>query len=316
MNTLTTVLQTIRIQNVEYFRVEVSTPWGIKDGGEMAVLHIQLQGEGYLEVEGSAERIFLQSGDSCLIMQGTPFILRDQPYTRPDTSEEIKRKCPVSERRVLTNHGKDSSLVALLLRFHIADMQTNPLLMALPPVMVIRGEAKSLFSRIQPLMQSVADEIIASHPGADLVSNRLAEALFTQIVYTYILSLPAGVRGWLNGLGDPLIAPVLGLIHQHPERPWKVSDFATSVQLSSSAFSARFSAVIGESPLQYLTRWRMQKAASLLREKQASIKEVAVQVGYESEASLSNTFKKWMGVWPGAYRRSGLSLREQTVSVE
>jgi AraC-like DNA-binding protein len=306
MDALAAILRTIRIQGTEYTRIETTTPWGAIDKGHSTVFNILLQGEGYLEVEGNPERIFLKSGDACFILQGNPYIVRDHPYTRPETMEEIERKCFVSDTsHIIQSSANGSPMVTLSIHFQLEDTKTNPLLTALPPVILITEETDNFRLRIEPLFQCIANEAASYHPGTEAVISRLTEALFTQMVYAYLKTLPSasGTGKWLDGLCDPLIAPALGEIHQHPERPWKVADLAASVQLSPSAFSARFSAVVGESPLQYLTRWRMLKAAQLLREKQASIKEVAELVGYESEASLSNTFKKWMGVWPGAYRR-------------
>jgi AraC-like DNA-binding protein len=153
-------------------------------------------------------------------------------------------------------------------------------------------------------LQFIAWEVAAGKPGAHTVVSRLADILFIQIVRGYLAGLPEDATGWLGALKDQQIGAALTLIHQNPERDWTVLALAEQVAMSRSAFAARFNRIVGEPPLHYLTRWRMQKAAGLLREGQASLAEIAEQVGYDSEAAFSKAFKRAIGSAPGAYRRA------------
>ena len=137
-----------------------------------------------------------------------------------------------------------------------------------------------------------------------MVVSRLADILFVQIVRGYLATLGGDGHGWLRALADPKIGAALSLIHQRPERTWTVGGLATRVNMSRSAFALRFTQTVGEPPLRYVTRWRMQKAAGLLRQGRAPLAEIASRVGYDSEAAFSKAFKRCIGCAPGAYRRS------------
>ena len=136
------------------------------------------------------------------------------------------------------------------------------------------------------------------------VIARLADVLFIQIVRGHLASLPVDGSGWLGALADAQIGAALGHIHQSPEQDWTVQSLASKVAMSRSAFASRFMRLVGEPPLSYVTRWRMQKAASMLRDGKQTLAQVAAQVGYDSEAAFSKAFKRAVGSAPGAYRRS------------
>ena len=150
----------------------------------------------------------------------------------------------------------------------------------------------------------MACEAASGRPGARTVVSRLADILFIQIVRGFLSSTPVSHRGWLRALNEPQIGAALGLIHQDPRQPWTVAMLASKVGMSRSTFAGRFAELVGEPPLHYVTRWRMQRAASLLREGRATLADIADRVGYESEAAFSKAFKRWVGAAPGAYRRA------------
>ncbi|MDP9179956.1 MAG: helix-turn-helix transcriptional regulator [Gemmatimonadota bacterium] len=134
--------------------------------------------------------------------------------------------------------------------------------------------------------------------------SRLADILVVQAVRAHLAQNGGGCKGWLRALVDPQIGQALSLIHQKPEADWTVESLASKVGMSRSAFAARFAQQVEEPPLTYLTRWRMQKASRLLETTPAGVAEIAKRVGYDAEAAFSKAFKRWIGVAPGAYRRS------------
>jgi transcriptional regulator GlxA family with amidase domain len=152
-------------------------------------------------------------------------------------------------------------------------------------------------------LQFVSSEMAAGQPGAATVVSRLADILLVQAVRTYLSQKGEGVGGWLRALVDPQIGQALSLIHEQPGAPWTVQTLAERVAMSRSGFSARFSELVDEPPLTYLTRWRMAKATRLLHNGSTSVGQVATQVGYDAEAAFSKAFKRWHGLAPGAYRR-------------
>ena len=141
----------------------------------------------------------------------------------------------------------------------------------------------------------------------------MCDVLFIQAVRAFIANLKDCDRSWLRALKDPHIGLAIGTIHRYPEVSWTVGSLATHVCMSRSAFAANFKNLVGVPPLHYLTRVRMHKATSLLRSSRDNLKQIAAQVGYESEAAFSNAFKRWSGKSPGEYRREpGLKVSEIT----
>jgi AraC-like DNA-binding protein len=138
--------------------------------------------------------------------------------------------------------------------------------------------------------------------SAQIVLTRMADVIFVQVLRAYIESLPEGSGGLLGALRDKQMAAALGVMHQRREEQWTVGLLADEVGISRSAFAARFTKLVGEPPLGYLTRLRMQRASLFLREG-ATLAAAAQMTGYASEASFSYAFRQWSGIAPGAYRR-------------
>jgi AraC-like DNA-binding protein len=157
-------------------------------------------------------------------------------------------------------------------------------------------------------IQFITREVEGDRPGSELVLLRMADVIFIQILRAYLARVPADGGGFLGALRDPSTAAALGAMHHRAEAPWTVASLAKEVGLSRSVFAARFTQLVGEPPLGYLTRLRMQKAAILLREG-ATLAKASHLTGYASEASFSHAFRQWAGVAPGAYRKT---LRESS----
>jgi AraC-like DNA-binding protein len=150
------------------------------------------------------------------------------------------------------------------------------------------------------LMAAEAREL---RPGGEAVITRLADILVIQAIRSWIETDPAAQRGWLGALRDPQIGRAIALIHRHPERAWTVASLAGEVAMSRSAFAARFSELVGEPVMQYVTRWRMQVAHEALRSEGTTVAELAARLGYRSEAAFGRAFKREMGIPPGAAKR-------------
>ncbi|HZE89067.1 MAG TPA: AraC family transcriptional regulator, partial [Verrucomicrobiae bacterium] len=126
--------------------------------------------------------------------------------------------------------------------------------------------------------------------------------LFVEVLRRHLDALPAGQTGWLAGVHDPAVGRVLALLHERPDAPWTLERLADDAAMSRSTLHERFVHFIGQPPMQYLSQWRMQVAARLLRDTKSKVLEVAFAVGYESEAAFSRAFKRAVGVAPGAWR--------------
>ena len=144
-------------------------------------------------------------------------------------------------------------------------------------------------------------------PGSEVVANRLAEVLFIQTLRAHIASGSESCkRGWLRAIFDRQIGAALRCVHENVKSPWTVQSLAAAAGMSRSAFASRFKELLGQTPLDYVTDWRMQKATQLLNQQDKKLAEIAQSVGYESEDAFSKAFKRVVGVAPAEYRRNGL----------
>jgi transcriptional regulator GlxA family with amidase domain len=140
--------------------------------------------------------------------------------------------------------------------------------------------------------------------GSPIVTSRLAEILFVQTIRGHYAAGGAQGLGWLAALGNAQLGVALRAMHQSPAQPWSVESLAAVAGMSRSAFALRFKAQVGETPLEYLTRWRMYRAGCLLREGELGIAEIAALVGYESTGAFNRAFQRVYVQTPGEFRRS------------
>ncbi len=151
----------------------------------------------------------------------------------------------------------------------------------------------------------ISSEAAVRGPGAETVITRLSDILFIQAVRAHARTVSDEQPNWFAAAADARIGEAIANIHRTPQSPWTVEQLASLAGMSRSAFANRFTTLVGEPPLRYLSRWRMHKAIEMIRENRLATAEIASLVGYESEAAFSKAFKKWHGRGPGAYRRSG-----------
>jgi transcriptional regulator GlxA family with amidase domain len=152
-------------------------------------------------------------------------------------------------------------------------------------------------------MRAVVSESSQGRPGGEAVLERMSEMLFVEVLRRHADSLPPEQTGWLAAMRDPAVGRALALLHEKPAQAWTLEHLGEEAGLSRSSLHERFVHFIGQPPMQYLTQWRMQVAAGLLQDTSAKVVDVALQVGYESEAAFSRAFKRVVGVAPGAWRR-------------
>jgi transcriptional regulator GlxA family with amidase domain len=188
--------------------------------------------------------------------------------------------------------------------FSFGPISVKPLKRLLPELILVKSDqAQSL--ALHATSQLLAAEMAEPAPGSEVMVNRLADILFIQCVRAHIASSSENCKsGWLRAIFDPKIGVALKAVHERIENPWTVETLAAAAAMSRSAFALRFKQLLGETPLEYLTNWRMYKASGLLQQDDRKLFEVAKSVGYDSHPAFSKAFKRVLGVAPGEYRRN------------
>ena len=264
--------------------------------------HVIIGGKCQLEVDNVPGPVELASGDLILMLRGPGHVLRDSSASPVRPVWEMLP--PERLRRHEGIFGGGGGTVTTIVHgvFLCENQSGSRLLSALPPVLHLKAQEGRLSEWLESITQLLNVETSQHEPGAQAIINHLTQILFIRALRNHMRSPAAGQGNWLTAVLDPEIGVALGFIHYAPELPWTVASLADAVAISRSAFAARFSALVGEPPLQYLTGYRMQRAAEMLREGRLPIKEVAAKVGYESEAAFGKAFKRAMGMAPGYYR--------------
>lgn len=173
----------------------------------------------------------------------------------------------------------------------------------LPSLILIKADQARTLA-LHTTLQLLASEMAEQAPGSEVAANRLAEVLFIQTLRAHIASgAESCKRGWLPAIFDPQIGAALRSIHENVNSPWTVESLAAAAGMSWSAFAVRFKDLLGQTPVEYVTEWRMQKAIRLLQAEDKKLNEIAQPVGYESDAAFSKAFKRVVGMAPREYRR-------------
>lgn len=299
---LTEVLRDLRLVQTFYCHSDLTAPWGLALPPEdHAVFHFVAEGEAWLERAGEPPTR-LVAGDFLLVAPGVAHGIVSAAGVACRSVHELSYEI-VGGRAMLLRHGGDGARTVLAcggVRFE--DPAAHPLVRLMPDLLHIRGSQGGEAHLLRQMLEALGSEALNPRPGGTTVMLRLADILVIHAVRSWI-EAATDDRGWLTALRDPQIGRAIVSMHREPERDWTVAALATSVHMSRSVFSDRFTALVGAPPLLYLTRWRMHLAARWLREDRASLGEVATRLGYESEPSFSRAFKRHIGVPPGAVRR-------------
>ena len=318
MDALSDVLQTIKLSGMIFLRGNFGDRYGVSmppptishpsvkpktKEHRLVMFHIVREGEGYVEVQGF-EAKKLRAGDLIIVFGDLFHCLMDSPGRETMHAEELVqyRELPMAPPAVDLGEGPPTMrIVCGMLQF--VDRGINPLFAALPPFLIVPGDQGPPAAWIRTSIDLILAEAEAERPGGATLMNRLTELLFVETLRGHLKTLPDTERGWLAALNDPIVGAALQLIHESPAHPWTVAELARSAAASRSGFAARFTELLGVSPIAYLTRWRIRLATNLLEDPQHTIADVAADIGYESESAFHRAFKREMGTPPSTWRK-------------
>jgi AraC-like DNA-binding protein len=267
------------------------------------MFHVVTSGRCWIEVDGVANR-FLQPGDFALVPHGQGHLLASEPGIPAMNLFDLPRK-QLSERYEIIQHGgggAPTTIICGAVRF--SHPAARHLVELLPKIICTESWSSPQMSWIQSTLRLMAAEASDLQPGGETVITRLADILVIQAIRSWMEEDPAAQTGWLGALQDKQIGRSIILIHRNPEQKWTVKELAARVAMSRSAYAARFKEIVGESPMQYVARWRMNVAQMWITEENLSFAEIASRLGYDSEAAFSRAFKRVIGVSPGVLRRA------------
>jgi AraC-like DNA-binding protein len=301
-------LHSLRMSGSFYCRSELTAPWALElpPAEELLTFHVVTSGRCWLHAEGDEPRR-LEPGDLALLPRDGHRLSSDPGIPASRLDDLLQQQVRVSERYSILRYGGGgtaTSLVCGAVRFdHPA---AHHLVKLLPKVIHVEASSSphlAMTDWMQSTLRLMSVEAKELRPGGETVITRLADILVIQAIRAWIERDPAARTGWLGALQDAHIGRAIALIHRDPARPWTVSSLAHEVAMSRSGFAARFTELVGEPAMQYVTRWRMHVALTLLQADDAAQSELAGRLGYQSEAAFSRAFKRLMGISPGAARR-------------
>jgi AraC-like DNA-binding protein len=327
-DTLSDVLRAVRLRGAVFYFIDGNSPWvaeappaveiipGIMPGAEhMIEFHGVVEGSCWGAIVGEPP-IRLEAGDVILFPQGDAHVMSSAPKMRAPNMDKRLFFAPHPPQLPFALSLQGSEVTTARLDGGGADRATivcgflgldsrpfNPILAALPRVIHVSGATLGSESWVASFLRTAAVESSQRRAGGEAVLERMSEMLFVEVLRRYVDSLPPEQTGWLAGMRDRSVGRVLALLHEKPDAPWTLERLAEEAAMSRSTLHERFVHFIGQPPMQYLTQWRMQVAAGLLRDTNAKLVEIALDAGYESEAAFSRAFKRVVGMAPGAWRR-------------
>lgn len=275
--------------------------------------HLVLRGGAWAVIEGQ-DPVALAEGEGVVFPQGDAHVITSRPGLRPAPADpdwyratrDVPKPLPIHLRgltEVSPGELDPGAGTVLACGFLGCDLRPfNPLIRSLPRLLPV--PAGGAVEALRPMLTQAIAEVTEGRAGASAALERLGELLMLEALRHHLAALPQESRGWLAAQRDGSLARALGALHADPARQWSVEELAAEAALSRSAFHARFAAVLGLPPMQYLSQWRLQEASRRLLESDDPVLEVALAAGYGSEASFSRAFRRLTGSPPAQWRRS------------
>jgi AraC-like DNA-binding protein len=316
MDVLSDALSTVRMNGAIFFDAAFTAPWGFKapraemfasdlaPGVEhIVIFHLLTEGHAVVRMDGMDD-LHLEAGDIVIVPHGDAYTVSNgTPAVWRDGTDSIGRYRAGDVSTVHAGGGGEVS--KFVCGYFGCEREALRLFLAGLPRLIkvsFRGDASGAW--LESSIRHLVSESASGRPGSVLLLSKMAEALFVEALRRYMEQLSGAQTGWLAGARDPLVGAALALIHDKPCRQWTLPELAAETGTSRTVLSDRFAHFLGESPMTYLSRWRLRLAAQLLHGGRKTMLQVAMDVGYESEAAFNRAFKREFGLPPAQYRRA------------
>lgn len=315
MDALSEALNTVRMTSAVFFNVQCTAPWGFAVPPLREVARILAPATEYvvgfcLVTEGKAcfrfdgvGDVHLSGGDIMIKPHGDPHTVSNGSPSMLIDSALVRDRILAGDLSTVRLDGGGETTEFICGYFGCERHASRLFLAGLPTVIKINVRGDPAGQWLESSIRHLLCEVSSERPGRTALLSKMADALFVEALRRYMEQLPPEQTGWLAGARDPVVGATLALMHRKPCHQWTLGELAAEVGASRSVLVERFTQFLGEPPLTYLARWRMQLAARLLQTTRKTVIELALDVGYESEAAFNRAFKREFGQPPAQYRR-------------
>ena len=299
------VFSNLRLRSRLYFRADLAGPFAVEVPAERRLVRFHFLRRGSCWVRGAEDLAAqLGEGDLAILPNGAAQVLADTPDRRPLPLAAVLAAAPPGPDGIL-RYGEGSGRAELLCGFCQFDEEIDhPALAGLPALMILRPRDLGRQPWTLATLRLLALECERAGQGMEGILTRLLEILFIQAIRQTGEGGAQGPSGYLAALGDPQLARALQALHGNCGHGWTISELAGVAGMSRARFAERFSRLVGQAPIAYLTNWRLMTARRLLRESDLSTEEIAARCGYSSLSAFTRRYKAAFGIGPGRFRRS------------
>ncbi|MEJ8811163.1 AraC family transcriptional regulator [Variovorax ureilyticus] len=322
MDALSETLRVVRLVGAIFINARFTAPWCyqspradavaplLEPGAErLVIFHLITEGECHVEMGGDDEPVRLIAGDAVIFPQGHAHRMTSEPGLVPAAGEQLDRVLARRPRQLA--YGGGGPTTRLVCGYLACDARLAGMLLAgLPPLVRVNVRGSNAGAWLEASVRYALGEARSPRPGGAGVLAKLAEVLFIEVLRLYMNEQGEGRTGWLAGVGDRIVGAALHSMHKQPAHAWTLDELAREAGSSRSVLAERFQHLVGNSPMQYLTQWRMLLAANLLTRSNAPLASIAEDVGYQTDTAFSRAFRREFGAPPAAWRRTQ-ALRSQ-----
>ena len=319
MDVLSEILKVVKLKGALFYNGEFSSPWSVRAASSrglanhfkagvahVIVYHLVTEGRAFIRLD-SGQHVTLNAGDLVMIPHGDPHIMENGSATQTvDDSKQLGEV--LAQGMKLWRLGGGGEVTRVVCGYMACDPRLSQVFLSgLPPLLKISIRNDASGQWLEESIRFSVDQTLGCRAGGEAVLSKLAEVLFVEALRAYITSLPPEQTGWLAGARDAEVSKALALMHERPADPWTIATLAQAAGVSRSVLAERFRHFLGEPPMAYLMRWRLQLGAERLISTNHSVAQVGSEVGYESEAAFNRAFKREFTLPPARFRTKARS---------